>query len=339
MSKDVHATLSYAETPWYRNGWVVFPAGGAICVLFLSSAFFGSRYYVQRHQAQQLREEMLEQEQRKIAQIAESYNKLQGAYDELQQTQSQLIQSEKMAALGTMVAGVCHEINNPINFVYANMPILEGYLNDLKELIKLYKEGADKKEIEAFEQEIDLDFLLSDLDSLTGNCQEGAERVRQIVLDLRNFSRLDEAEQKEADIHEGIDSTLTIVHNRFKNRIIVHREFGEIPKILCYPGQLNQVILNLLTNAADAVEGEGEVWIKTWLEADCVKICVRDTGPGIPPNIRPNIFNPFFTTKPVGGGTGLGLTVSHQIIERHGGQIEVESELGAGTTFTISIPV
>ena len=181
--------------------------------------------------------------------------------------------------------------------------------------------------------------MLSDLDTLIANSQEGAERVRQIVLDLRNFSRLDEAEQKEVDIHEGINSTLTIVQNRFSDRIRTHLDLGELPKIRCYPGQLNQVMMNLLTNAADAIEGEGEVWIKTWVDGDKVKISVRDNGCGIPDDTLPKIFDPFVTTKPVGSGTGLGLAISHQIIQQHNGSIDVESKVSKGTEFVLTLPI
>ena len=333
------ATVTLKVTsPWYLNGWIAIPSGGAVLSLLIGFIVYGTRYYAQRREAQRLRERMLEQEQRDRQKLQASYDELQETHNELQRTQAHLVQSEKMAGLGTMVAGVAHEINNPINFVYANMPILEGYLSDLKELMQAYDEGASKQEIEDLKEDIDLDFLLGDLDTLIGNCTEGAERVRQIVIDLRRFSRQDEEEKQEADIHEGIESTLTIAHNRLKNRITVHKEFGEIPKIHCYPGQLNQVILNLLTNAADAIKGEGEVWIKTWVDGDFVKSSVRDNGVGIPADALPKIFDPFMTTKPVGSGTGLGLAVSHQIIERHGGEIAVESEAGVGTTLTISIP-
>jgi signal transduction histidine kinase len=243
-----------------------------------------------------------------------------------------------MAGLGTMIAGIAHEITNPINFVYANMPILANHLKDLKKLLRAYEAGTSSQEIEMLKEEMDLDFVLDDLDTLIGNCMEGAERVRQIVLDLRKFARQDEAEKQEVDIHEGINSTMTIVHNRLKNRITVHKDFGDVPKIFCYPGQLNQVILNLLTNAIDAIEDKGNIWIRTWQEDSYVKISIRDNGQGIPPDVLLRIFDPFFTTKPVGSGTGLGLTVSHQIIERHGGKIEVESEVHVGTMFTISIP-
>ncbi len=299
--------------------------------------------------AENLRQLTVELEDRvksRTSEIESANVKLQGsiqaqekAYNELQNTQSQLIQSEKMAGLGTMVAGICHEINNPINFVYANMPILEGYLADLKELIQAYEEDLSMEEISDLKEEIDLEFLLEDLGAMIGSCREGAERVRQIVLDLRNFSRLDEAEQKEADIHQGIDSTLTIVHNRFKDKITVHKKYGEIPSILCYPGQLNQVVMNLLANAADAIDEKGEVWIKTWQDESAIYISIRDSGKGIPEEKLSDIFVPFFTTKPVGEGTGLGLAVSHQIIERHGGEIKVESEVDVGTAFIISIPL
>ena len=166
-----------------------------------------------------------------------------------------------------------------------------------------------------------------------------SDRIGEIVGSLKNFTRLDEADLQFADIHEGILSTLTLLNNRLVNRITVHKEFADLPKIRCYPGQLNQVFMHLLTNATDAIEGKGEVWIKTWMEGDFVQLSVRDNGKGIPQNVLSKIFDPFFTTKPVGSGTGLGLAVSHQIIERHSGKIEVENEVGKGTTFTINLPI
>ena len=166
-----------------------------------------------------------------------------------------------------------------------------------------------------------------------------SNRISEIVGSLKNFTRLDEADFQFADIHEGILSTLTLLNNRLLNGITVHKEFADLPKIRCYPGQLNQVFMHLIQNATDAIEGKGEVWIKTWMEGDSMKLSVRDNGKGVPENALPKIFDPFFTTKSVGSGTGLGLPVSHQIIERHSGKIEVENEVGKGTTFTINLPI
>ena len=268
-----------------------------------------------------------------------SYAELQKALEELKQTQSQLVHSEKMAALGTMVAGVAHEINNPVNFIHANLPTLQDYVDGMKSLVEAYEAGKSKDELDGMKQEIDYEFLLEDLDELIRGCKTGTERIRQIVLDLRNFSRKDEAELKPVDLHEGIDSSLTIVGNLYKGRIQVHKEYGSIPKVACNAGQINQVVLNLLKNAADAIPGEGQVWIRTRQDGDSVEIAVQDTGPGIPPEVLRKIFDPFFTTKPVGKGTGLGLSVSVQIVERHGGRLWAESEPGQGATFFLRLPL
>jgi signal transduction histidine kinase/ligand-binding sensor domain-containing protein len=275
----------------------------------------------------------------KSNELVRSYAELQKALEELKQTQSQLVHSEKMAALGTMVAGVAHEINNPVNFIHANLPTLQEYVDGMKSLVEAYEEGKPKEEVEELKGEIDYEFLLEDLDELIKGCKTGTERIRQIVLDLRNFSRKDEADLKPVDLHEGVDSSLTILGNLLKGRIQVHKEYGAIPKVPCNAGQINQVVLNLLKNAADAIPGEGQIWVRTRQDGDAVEISVTDTGPGIPPEVMKKIFDPFFTTKPVGKGTGLGLSVSMQIVDRHGGRLWAESEPGKGATFFIRLPL
>jgi len=197
----------------------------------------------------------------------------------------------------------------------------------------------DREEIEDYKEEIDYEYLLEDLDDLLDSCKEGAERTRQIVLDLRNFSRLDEANLKEVNVHEGIDSTLNILHNKYKNRIEVEKDYDQsIPMITCFAGQLNQVFMNILANAAQAIDGKGDVKIVTRKDGDFVKISFTDSGRGIDAQHLNRIFDPFFTTKDVGEGTGLGLSVSYGIIEKHNGTISVESKVGEGTTFTVRIP-
>ncbi len=276
--------------------------------------------------------------------LEKSHKELQKAYGELQGAQAQLVQAEKMASLGQLVAGIAHEVNNPVSFIYGNMDHLEEYMNDIKGVLRGFMDlkslnPDEKKRMDDLVQEIDLDFLLKDLDKLIKSCKNGAERTKEIVASLRSFSRLDEAALKEADIHEGIDSTLDILTNLYKNRINIHKDYGDIPKINCFASQLNQVFMNLLANAAQAIDGKGDVWIKTQKTDDKVMISIRDSGKGISEENKKKLFTPFFTTKPVGKGTGLGLSISYGIIEKHEGRIWAESKEGEGTTFNIELPI
>lgn len=280
--------------------------------------------------------------------LEKSNKDLSVAYKKLKSTQAKLIHSEKMASLGQLVAGIAHELNNPINFIYGNMPHLKNYINDLKELIGIYEEielSNDKKaEIEEFKEDINWEFLAPDLDLLITDCSNGANRAKQIVQDLKNFSRLGEMKFKHSDIHEGIDSTLNLLANSYKNKIKVIKDYGEFGKIECFSDQLNQVFMNLLSNASQAMpeelikEGKATVWITTRKEEETIKIIFRDNACGIPEENLKHIFDPFFTTKPVGEGTGLGLSISYGIIEKHHGNITVDSVEGEGTTFTITLP-
>ncbi|NDJ19436.1 response regulator [Myxacorys almedinensis A] len=276
---------------------------------------------------------------------------------DLQQAQVQLIQQEKLSALGQLVAGIAHEINNPVNFIYGNFPPAKHYIQDLFDLISLYQAryAEPSKEISDKIEEIDLDFLRLDLPKLLDSMQVGSERIREIVLSLRNFSRLDEADFKQVDLHDGIENTLLILGHRLnakseKYRIQIAKNYGDIPPVACFPGQLNQVIMNLLVNAIDALEHSikersepvsPSIHICTHrIENNWIQVQIKDNGSGMPEAIRQKIFDPFFTTKPVGKGTGLGLAISHQIIvEKHGGKIECHSILGQGTEFTLQIPI
>jgi len=279
----------------------------------------------------------------------------------LQQTQSQLIQTEKMSSLGQLVAGVAHEINNPVNFIYGNLNHATEYTENLLSLLELYRQQYpdSSAEIDGFTEEIDLEFLASDLPKLLSSMKVGADRIRQIVLSLRNFSRLDEAEMKPVDIHEGIDSTLLILQHRLKAKsdspnISIVKEYGNLPKVECYAGQLNQVFMNVLGNAIDALESDKqiklnsstyEIKISTAVgkingKVPSAAIRIADNGQGIPDSVKERIFDPFFTTKPMGKGTGLGLSISYQIVvEKHGGVFKCSSELGKGSEFWIEIPL
>ncbi|HEY9282706.1 MAG TPA: ATP-binding protein [Pyrinomonadaceae bacterium] len=263
---------------------------------------------------------------------------------ELQRLQSQIVQSEKMASLGQLAAGVAHELNNPAGFIYGNMEVLEGCARGIERLLHFYESvplGAESAaRARAVKDEIDYEHTLADLRSIVADCREGAERIRDVVQNLRTFSRLGEAEYKKVDIHDGLESTLRLLA-RFYNdpRVSLVRDYGALPPVDCYAGQLNQVWLNLLVNAAHAVRGGGEVRVTTRLEGDRAVVTVSDSGPGIAPEHLPRVFDPFFTTKPVGEGTGLGLSVTYSIVERHGGTVSVRSRPGEGAAFAVSIPV
>ena len=263
---------------------------------------------------------------------------------ELERLQAQIIQSEKMASLGQLAAGVAHELNNPAGFIYGNMELLAESARGLERLLALYDAaplpGELAAEVRALKAEIDYENALADFDTVVADCREGAGRIRDVVQNLRTFSRLDEAEFKKVDIHESIESTLRLLARHYTAEDIrLVRAYGDLPPVDCYAGQLNQVWLNLLVNAAYAVRRGGEVSIETRREGMSVVVAVSDTGGGIAPEHLPRIFDPFFTTKPVGEGTGLGLSVTFSIVERHGGRIAVTSRPGDGTTFTVTLPV
>ncbi len=263
---------------------------------------------------------------------------------ELVRLQAQLVQSEKMASLGQLAAGVAHELNNPAGFIYSNMESMTRYTADVHRLLAAYDNlplAPDLlDQITAIRKEIQADQLISELQSIIEDCQEGAHRIREIVLNLRTFSRLDEAELKRVDIHAGIDATIRLLSQYFNNHIRVRKDYGELPLVECFAGQLNQVWMNLLTNAAQAIGDEpGEVRIETKVCDAMVVVRISDTGHGVAPEHLEKIFDPFFTTKPVKEGTGLGLSITYGIVTNHGGTITAESVLGEGATFTTSIPL
>jgi signal transduction histidine kinase len=263
---------------------------------------------------------------------------------ELERLQAQIVQSEKMASLGQLAAGVAHELNNPAGYLYGNMELLAGSARGLERLLALYDSVPLPEEtaaaVEALKEEIDYEGALADLGSIISDCREGAERIRDVVQNLRTFSRLDEAEFKKVDIHEGLDSTIRLLSRYYSaGRVRLVRDYGELPAVDCYAGQLNQTWMNLLANAAQAVADGGEVRVSTLLDGNAVRVSISDTGPGIPAAHLSKIFDPFFTTKPVGEGTGLGLSITYGIVERHGGTINVESREGSGATFTVTLPI
>jgi len=263
---------------------------------------------------------------------------------ELKRLQAQIVHNEKMVSLGQLAAGVAHELNNPAGFIYGNMEVLRECAAGLERLLGFYDGAALPAAVAdgaaLLKREIDYENTLADLHTVIEDCTSGAERIRDVVQNLRTFSRLDEAEFKKVDIHEGIDSTIRLLSRFYASgHITLRRNYDALPPVDCFAGQLNQMWMNLLANAAQAVAGGGEVCVSTRLCGDAVLVSVSDTGPGIAAEHRDRIFEPFFTTKPVGEGTGLGLSITYGIVERHGGEISVESCPGVGTTFTVVLPV
>ena len=277
---------------------------------------------------------------------------LEGAYNDLKSAQSQMLQQEKMASIGQLAAGVAHEINNPVGFVMSNLNSLRKYTEKLlafigsqdKAIREITGPGAQRRQallegLAAERKSLKIDYIAADALDLLEESLEGTERVKRIVQNLKSFSRLDQAENQPTDLNQAIESTLQIVANEIKYKATVHREYGEIPLTLCNAGELNQVFTNLLINAGQALGEPGEITIRTWAEGGNIFLVFADTGCGMPPEISRRIFEPFFTTKEVGKGTGLGLSITYDIIKKHRGDIQVTSEKGKGTTFTIRLPV
>lgn len=257
----------------------------------------------------------------------------------LEQARRQLLQSEKLAAIGQLAAGVAHEINNPVGYVYSNLQTLESYLTDLFRLTDAMDTADSLESLKLIRQNIDYEFVRDDLRDLLAESREGIERVKTIIAAMKDFSHIEDEEFKPADIQKGIETTLNLVNNELKYKAEVTRHFDALPPVECIISQINQVIMNLLVNAAHAIEDFGEIRIRTRDQGDNVIIEIEDTGRGIAPDHLNRIFEPFFTTKPVGKGTGLGLALSHNIIEKHSGSITVESQPGERTCFRITLPV
>jgi PAS domain S-box-containing protein len=297
----------------------------------------------------ELQEKNLELEKR-THELEGEKKRLKEAYEKLNQIQAQLIQSEKLASLGQLSAGVAHELNNPIGFVHSNLGTLDEYVQDLKKLLTEYVELEQRmsahgqcaeplRQIRELKRNIGLDHILEDFDKLINESKEGTSRVKNIVQNLKNFSYMDKGELQLADLNQGIESTLSIVHNELKYRAEVIKEYGSLPQIACFPQQLNQVFMNLLVNAAQAIETKGTIRIKTYQRGTEVVVEISDDGVGIPKENLKHIFEPFFTTKEVGKGTGLGLSVVYGIIQNHKGKIEVESGIKKGSTFRVILPL
>ncbi len=264
--------------------------------------------------------------------------KLKDVNTEIKGTQTKLVHNEKMASLGQLVAGVAHELNNPIGFIYSNMGHLREYTTNLVKIIE--DGGADKEKLAALKEELDYDFMVRDLPKLIQSCEDGAQRTRDIVLGLRNFSRIEEAKLKEVDITEGIDRTLDLLKGELKSKVTVVKKYAKAPLINCYPSQLNQVFMNIIVNSIQAIEDRGELTIQTKItENKFIEISFKDTGNGMSEDTIAKVFDPFFTTKDIGKGTGLGLSISYGIIQNHEGDISVNSKVGEGTEFVITLPI
>ncbi len=347
-------TSAYLAPYKYWQSWGIFLGGSILTSLLATYLLVSGRYTKQV-------EELVEERTIKAQQ-------LQKALEELQETQGMLVHSEKMSSLGQMVAGIAHEINNPVNFISGNISCTKEYVQDLLKLIEVYQSHYPNPDpdIEEFSSEIDLDFLAEDLPKILNSMQVGVNRISQIVLSMRNFSRLDRAEMQAVNLHEGIDSTLLILNNRLTAKAGIYgikliKTYGELPLVECNAGQLNQVFMNIVANAIDAIESydkqrsqEEKKANPSWIAIqtsvgnasdirggyDYVTVTIADNGPGIPADIQKKIFDPFFTTKPVGKGTGLGMSIAYKIVvEGHGGTIRCRSSVGQGTEFTINLPI
>jgi two-component system, NtrC family, sensor kinase len=281
-----------------------------------------------------------------------SSQELLQANADMREAQNQLIQSEKMASIGQLAAGVAHEINNPIGFISNNVEMLQRYVADYGKVLQMV-EGLKKsieqgdiekakslvQEIDQFEQEIDLDYVINDIDKLLKNTLKGIERVQNIVVDLRIFAREGTDVMESVRIEDVIESILSIVHSELQNKADLKKNYGDTPLIRCNPQRMGQVFINLFVNASQAIEDKGTIEVKTYQEGKYLCIDVSDTGKGIPPENLNKVFDAFFTTKSVGKGTGLGLSVSYEIVKKHGGDIRVQSKVGVGTTFTVMLPL
>ena len=283
-----------------------------------------------------------------VGELIKTNRDLKEVNSKLSDAQSKLIQSEKLASIGQLAAGVAHEINNPIGFIFSNFGTLEQYLEDLFQMLDAYEQaeasvsdGAALARIRSLKADLDIDYLKEDIPNLMRESRDGIQRVRKIVQDLKDFSRVDARQEWESvDLHAGIDSTLNIVNNEIKYKADVVKHYGALPEVQCLPSELNQVFMNLLVNAAHAITAErGTITISTGVEGPNVWVEVADTGAGIAQENLKRIFDPFFTTKPVGKGTGLGLSLSYGIVQKHSGRMEVHSELGVGTRFRVTLPI
>ena len=291
------------------------------------------------------RKQVEEALERSVAESVQMATSLEFLNAELKSTQSQMLQREKMASIGQLAAGVAHEINNPIGFVSSNLRSLDKYFKKLTAYLQLLETNIKEKdpdgwaEIHPERKKLKIEFMLEDSEDLIAESLDGSERVRKIVQNLKTFSRVDQAEEQRIDLNECLENTIAIVWNEIKYKAKLEKDFGELPDLNCNPQELSQVFTNILVNAAQAIEKDGLIQIRSWLEEGSIFITIQDNGCGIAEENLEKIFEPFFTTKPVGEGTGLGMSISYEIVKKHGGTINIESAVGQGTTFTICLPL
>ncbi len=343
-----HGSFAQGETAAAAVLLQSFIASLSIATLVLSAAIQENRQA--NSNLREINEDLEHRVERRTEELSQTLH-------QLKRTQTHLVQQEKMSGLGQMVAGVAHEINNPVNFIHDNLRHIGTYTHDLIDFLQLYEKHYPNphSDIKAQAEEIDIGFIKTDLAKTFTSMKVGTERIREIVLSLRNFSRIDESECKAVDIHQGIESTLMILQHRLKAsperpEIAIIRDFGELPPVKCYAGQLNQVFMNILVNGIDALEADlaqnpstqkrPQMTLRTEVRSQSAVISIADKGTGIPESVKDRIFDPFFTTKAIGKGTGMGMAISYQIVtEKHQGKIECFSDAGVGTEFVIEIPM
>jgi signal transduction histidine kinase len=282
----------------------------------------------------------------KMRQLQETITEHQKSEEALKVMHTQIIQQEKLASIGNLAAGVAHEINNPMGFITSNLSSLGKYADRLDEYIAALLQSLyscpthpDSSDLDSLRQKLKVDYIISDVRELVNESLDGAHRVQRIVQDLKNFSRIDQADRCSTNLNDALETTINIAWNELKYIATLERDFSSLPDIICYPQQLNQVFLNLLINAAQAIETKGNITVRTWADEINVFVSISDTGKGMSEEVKLHIFEPFFTTKEAGKGTGLGLSISADIVRKHGGDISVESEIGIGTTFTVRLPI
>ena len=350
-----HQLLIRQLRKFCKDGVVTDLAGFVEAIDAAYCGFDNDRYLIERtletmshelgHRNRQLGAQLAEK-QRVMDELTRTNSELVQLNQKLETAQNQLFQTEKMASVGQLAAGVAHEINNPVAFVHSNFSALEHYLQQLFRLIDRYREYEKDlparlaERMASLRDELEYDFIVEDLSALMGESKDGLSRVTKIVQNLKDFSRVDTSGWEMVDVTRGLNSTISLVRNQVQSKAEIVCEFADgIPQIECLLSQLNQVFMNLLINAVHAIDTRGVITVRTGVEHDMVCIRVSDTGKGIAPEILPRIFDAFFTTKPVGQGTGLGLSLSYSIIKKHNGHIEVDSKVGAGTTFSIFLPI